>query len=107
MGKAAHENLTFSIALRHPPELAALNPRQHHRTGTLYRSTSDLSSNTAIEHVNAANTLRGNAEIGDKMKLAQANDLQKVIDLADFNDEEKLGKGKEMQDREQAGRDLQ
>jgi type I restriction enzyme M protein len=25
--------------------------------------------------------------------------LQKVIDLADFNDEEKLGKGKEMQDR--------
>jgi type I restriction enzyme M protein len=48
--------------------------------------------------------LRGNAEIGDKInkviaKLAQANNLQKVIDLADFNDEEKLGKGKEMQDR--------
>src|ERR1700751_5398597 len=40
--------------------------------------------------------LRGNAEIGDKInkviaKLAQANNLQKVIDLADFNDEEKLG----------------
>ena len=32
-------------------------------------------------------------------KLAEANDLQKVIDQADFNDEEKLGKGKEMQDR--------
>lgn len=47
--------------------------------------------------------LRGNSEIGDKInkiiaKLAQANNLQKVIDLADFNDEEKLGKGKEMQD---------
>ena len=48
--------------------------------------------------------LKGNQEIGDKInkiiaKLAKANNLQKVIDLADFNDEEKLGKGKEMQDR--------
>src|SRR5438067_5097638 len=48
--------------------------------------------------------LKGDKEIGDKInkiigKLAEANDLKKVIDLADFNDEEKLGKGKEMQDR--------
>lgn len=48
--------------------------------------------------------LKGDKEIGDKVnkiiaKLADASDLQKVIDLADFNDEEKLGKGKEMQDR--------
>lgn len=48
--------------------------------------------------------VKGDKEIGDKVnkiiaKLAEANDLQKVIDLADFNDEEKLGKGKEMQDR--------
>jgi type I restriction enzyme M protein len=48
-------------------------------------------------------TFKGDKEIGDKVnkaiaKLAEANDLQKVIDLADFNDEEKLGKGKEMQD---------
>jgi type I restriction enzyme M protein len=48
--------------------------------------------------------LKGDKEIGDRInkiigKLAEANDLQKVIDLADFNDEEKLGKGKEMQDR--------
>jgi type I restriction enzyme M protein len=47
---------------------------------------------------------RGSPEIGDKFnkiitKLAEANDLVNVIDLADFNDEEKLGKGKEMQDR--------
>ncbi len=34
-----------------------------------------------------------------RRRLAFANRLQKVIDLADFNDEEKLGKGKEMQDR--------
>ena len=32
-------------------------------------------------------------------KLAEANGLEKIIDLADVNDEEKLGKGKEMQDR--------
>lgn len=49
-------------------------------------------------------TFKGDKEIGDKInkaiaKLAETNDLQKVIDLADFNDEEKLGKGKEMQDR--------
>lgn len=48
--------------------------------------------------------LKGDKEIGDKInkiisKLAEANELEKVIDLADFNDEEKLGKGKEMQDR--------
>jgi type I restriction enzyme M protein len=49
-------------------------------------------------------TLKGDKEIGDKInkiiaKLAEANGLQKVIDQADFNDEEKLGRGKEMQDR--------
>src|SRR5680860_1117303 len=49
-------------------------------------------------------SFKGDKEIGDKInkaigKLAEANDLQKVIDLADFNDEEKLGKSKEMQDR--------
>lgn len=48
--------------------------------------------------------LKGDKEIGDKInkavgKLAEANELKKVIDLADFNDEEKLGKGKEMQNR--------
>ncbi len=48
--------------------------------------------------------LKGDKDIGEKIniiigKLAQANDLKTVIDVADFNDEEKLGKGKEMQDR--------
>jgi type I restriction enzyme M protein len=48
--------------------------------------------------------LKGDKEIGDRInkiitKLAEANDLQKVIDLADFDDEEKLGKGKEMVER--------
>ena len=48
--------------------------------------------------------LKDNIEIGDKVnkiigKLAETNDLKGVIDLADFNDESKLGKGKEMVDR--------
>ena len=48
--------------------------------------------------------LKGDKEIGDKInkiisRLAEANDLQDVIDQADFNDESKLGKGKDMQDR--------
>ncbi len=48
--------------------------------------------------------LKGDKEIGDKMnkiisKLAKANDLTGVIDVADFNDADKLGKGKDMVDR--------
>ena len=48
--------------------------------------------------------LRGDKEIGDKInkiisRLAEANELEEVIDQADFNDESKLGSGKEMQDR--------
>src|SRR5438552_12561759 len=48
--------------------------------------------------------LQGDKEIGDKMnkiisKLAEANELKGVIDVADFNDADKLGKGKEMVDR--------
>jgi type I restriction enzyme M protein len=48
--------------------------------------------------------LKHNKEIGDKMNtiigaLAKANNLVGVIDVADFNDDEKLGKGQEMIDR--------
>ncbi len=48
--------------------------------------------------------LVGDKEIGDKInkiiaKIAEANGLKGVIDVADFNDADKLGKGKEMQDR--------
>lgn len=47
---------------------------------------------------------KGDKEIGDRFnkviaRLAEPNNLRNVIDQADFNDEEKLGKGKEMQDR--------
>src|SRR5690606_31241687 len=48
--------------------------------------------------------LKGDKEIGDKInksiaRLAEENDLKGVIDVADFNGEDKLGKGKEMIDR--------
>ncbi|PZO37608.1 MAG: type I restriction-modification system subunit M [Shackletoniella antarctica] len=48
--------------------------------------------------------LKGNKEIGDRINkiisaLAEENDLKGVIDVADFNNEDKLGRGKEMVDR--------
>lgn len=48
--------------------------------------------------------LKGDKEIGDKINkiisaLAEENSLKGVIDVADFNDEDRLGKGKEMVDR--------
>ena len=48
--------------------------------------------------------LKGDKEIGDKInkaiaQLAEENDLKGVMDIADFNNEDKLGKGKEMVDR--------
>jgi type I restriction enzyme M protein len=48
--------------------------------------------------------LKGDKEIGDKINkiigaLAEENGLKGVIDVADFNDEDRLGKGKEMVDR--------
>ena len=44
-------------------------------------------------------SLKGDKEIGDKInkiigKLAEANDLKGVIDEADFNDEDKLGRAR-------------
>ena len=48
--------------------------------------------------------LKGKPDIGDEINkiigaLAEANELKGVIDVADFNDPDKLGKGKEMVDR--------
>jgi type I restriction enzyme M protein len=48
--------------------------------------------------------LKGDPEIGDRInkiiaRLAEANDLKDVLLQADFNDENRLGRGKEMQDR--------
>lgn len=48
--------------------------------------------------------LKNDKDIGNKINLiigslADKNELRGVIDIADFNDEDKLGKGKEMVDR--------
>lgn len=48
--------------------------------------------------------LKGNKDIGNQIniiigELAKANDLKGVIDVADFADDDKLGKGKEMVER--------
>jgi len=48
--------------------------------------------------------LKGQSDIGDKINkiigaLAKVNDLNGIITVADFNDDEKLGKGKDMIDR--------
>lgn len=49
-------------------------------------------------------TLKGKADVGDQVnkairKLADANNLQGVINNADFDDATKLGSGKDLQDR--------
>lgn len=49
-------------------------------------------------------TLKGKPDVGEKVnvairKLAEANDLQGVINNADFDDPTKLGSGKDLQDR--------
>lgn len=48
--------------------------------------------------------LKGKADVGEKVnvairKLAEANDLQGVINKADFDDPTKLGSGKDLQDK--------
>ncbi len=48
--------------------------------------------------------LKGQPDIGDKInkiigELAKANDLVGIIDVADFNDDDKVGKGKEKTER--------
>ena len=48
--------------------------------------------------------LKGQTDIGEQMniairRLAEANDLQGVINIADFDDPQKLGEGKAMQER--------
>jgi len=53
---------------------------------------------------NDLSLLKGKPGIGDGInvalgKLAEANNLRGVIDSVDFNDESKLGSGKDMQDR--------
>jgi type I restriction enzyme M protein len=61
----------------------------------------EIPEDATFEKISA---LKESKEIGDKLniiirKIAEANNLRGVIDVADFNDEDKLGKGKDMIDR--------
>src|SRR5690606_13121698 len=68
----------------------------------------DADPNALIEVPEGCNfrdiaALKGQKDIGEKIdiaigKLAEENALQNVIDMISFNDEEKLGKGKELID---------
>ena len=68
----------------------------------------DTDPNALIEVPEGCNfrdiaALKGQKDIGEKIdiaigKLAEENALQNVIDMISFNDEEKLGKGKELVD---------
>lgn len=74
-----------------------------------YISDKSGSKNAIIElpdgtYFNDIIKLKNTTEIGDNLnkiiaKIAEANDLKGVIDVADFNNEDKLGKGKEMVER--------
>ncbi|WP_082890686.1 type I restriction-modification system subunit M [Eikenella longinqua] len=69
-----------------------------HKTGT---GMIDLPAGTTFDDIAK---LKNTPEIGDNInktiaKIAEANDLKGIIDVADFNDEDKLGKGKDMVDR--------
>lgn len=71
-----------------------------------YISDKAGSKNAIIElpdgtHFNDIIKLKNTTEIGDNLnkiiaKIAEANDLKGVIDVADFNDEDQLGKGKDL-----------
>src|SRR5680860_639868 len=65
------------------------------------RSLVEVPENGSFEYLRS---LDGDPEVGDKVnkaigRLADANNLRGVIDLADFNDPDKLGSGKDMVDR--------
>lgn len=70
---------------------------KHGKSGALI----DVPANASFDYLVS---LKGDKEIGEKMnkaigRLAEANNLKGLINPADFNDESKLGKGKEMTDR--------
>ena len=73
---------------------------------SLWKSCDELRGGMdASQYKDYVLVLKNDKEIGDKInklvgRLADANDtLKGAINVADFNDEEKLGKGKEMVDR--------
>lgn len=76
--------------------MKVITDKYYHKKGSLIEVPEDANFNTMI-------SLKGKKNIGEEFnkilaKIAEENDLQNVIDVVDFNDENKLGKGKDMID---------
>lgn len=76
--------------------MKVITDKYYHKKGSLIEVPDDANFNTMI-------ALKGKKNIGEEFnkilaKIAEENDLQNVIDVVDFNDENKLGKGKDMID---------
>lgn len=76
--------------------MKVITDKYYNKKDSLIDVPVDANFNTMI-------SLKGKKNIGEEFnkilaKIAEENDLQNVIDVVDFNDENKLGKGKDMID---------
>ncbi len=76
--------------------MKVITDKYYNKKGTLIEVPEDANFNTMI-------ALKGKKNIGEEFnkilsKIAEVNDLQNVIDVVDFNNQNKLGKGKDMVD---------
>ncbi len=76
--------------------MKVITDKYYNRKDSLIEVPKNANFNTMI-------SLKGKKNIGEEFnkilaKIAEENDLQNVIDIVDFNDENKLGKGKDMID---------
>lgn len=76
--------------------MKVITDKYYHKKESLIEVPDDANFNTMI-------SLKGKKNIGEEFnkilaKIAEENDLQNVIDVVDFNDENKLGKGMDMID---------
>lgn len=74
--------------------MKVITDKYYNKKDSLIDVPEDANFNTMI-------SLKGKKNIGEEFnkilaKIAEENDLQNVIDVVDFNDENKLGKGKDM-----------
>ena len=76
--------------------MKVITDKYYGKDNSLIEVPDDANFNTMI-------SLKGKRNIGEEFntilaKIAEENDLQGIIDVVDFNDENKLGKGKDMID---------
>lgn len=76
--------------------MKVITDKYYNKEGSIIKVPKDANFETMIN-------LKGKKNIGEKFneilsKIAEENDLQNIIDVVDFNDENKLGKGKDLID---------